>query len=319
MKVLIIYYSQTGNTGKIARAIKSGIEPLVEECDLLAVTKVAPVDLEAYDLIGLGTPVWMGGLTPNVRIFIESLPQQDGKQIFCFNTHGVMPEQYFPGVIRKLQIKGFTPIGWQDWYGSVHFQVAPKPYFTDGHPDEIDLQEATAFGGRMAKTSRRILAGETDLIPPPPEFVLTPQLLALLEFYQSGHNPHGRLSFDKEKCIYPKCRLCEANCLMGYIDFSASPPRYGSEGDACDMWMGCTFCELICPTGAISCDWDEVLQENMGLAELFGADPLKEAYEEAVKSGRLRQLVSGEIRGPYYKVHAERPRFKLSQKYEQEE
>ena len=35
MKVLIIYYSQTGNTGKIARAIKSGIEPLVEECDLV--------------------------------------------------------------------------------------------------------------------------------------------------------------------------------------------------------------------------------------------------------------------------------------------
>ena len=66
-------------------------------------------------------------------------------------------------------------------------------------------------------------------------------------------------------------------------------------------------------------DWDKVLEENMGLAELFGADPLKAAYEEAVKSGSLRQLVSGEIQGPYYKVHAERPRFKLSQKYKQEE
>jgi hypothetical protein len=85
------------------------------------------------------------------------------------------------------------------------------------------------------------------------------------------------------------------------------------------MWMGYTFCELICPTGAISCDWDEVLQENMGLADLFGADPLKEAYEQAVKSGRLRKLVSDEIQGPYYKVYAERPRFKLSQKFKQEE
>ncbi len=315
MKVLIIYYSQTGNTGRIARAIQSGMKPLVDQCDLVPVKKAALKDLGAYDLIGLGTPVWMGGFTPNVRIFVESLPQQINKQIFSFNTHGVMPELYFPSVIRKLQMKGFTPIGWQDWYGSVHFQVAPKPYFTDGHPDEIDLQEAAAFGERMVDVSRRIRAGEVALIPPAPDFVLTPQLLALLEFYQSGHNPHGRLFFDKEKCLYPKCRICEANCTMGYIDLSADPPRYGSEGNACDMWMGCTFCELICPTGAIHCDWDRALQENMGLAEFFGANPLEEACEQAVKSGRLRKLTPDEIQGPYYKVYEERPRFKLSQRY----
>jgi len=315
MKVLIIYYSQTGNTGRIARAIQRGMKPLVDQCDLVPVKKVAPGSLDAYDLIGLGTPVWMGGFTPNVRIFVEDLPQQTGKQIFSFNTHGVMPELYFPIVIRKLQMKGFTPIGWRDWYGSVHFQIAPKPYFTDGHPDKIDLQEAAAFGESMVDVSQRIRSGEVGLIPPAPDFVLTPQLLALLEFYQSGHNPHGRLFYDREKCIYPKCRICEANCLMGYIDLSADPPRYGSKGDACDMWMGCTFCELICPTGAISCDWDKAFQENLDLAEFFGANPLEAAYRQAVESGRLRKLVPDEIQGPYYKVYSERPRFKLSQRY----
>jgi flavodoxin/ferredoxin len=314
MKSLIIYYSQTGSTQKIARAIHKGMTPLLDRCDLVHVKDVSGGDLDDYDLIGLGTPIWTGGWTPNVRTFVENLPAQGGKHIFAFNTHGVMPELYFPSVTRKLKMKGFTVIGTGDWYGSVHFQVAPKPYFTDGHPDAIDLQEAEAFGRHMVETSSRIVAGETGLIPPLPEFVLTPQLLVLLEFYQSGHNPHihGLITYDKEKCLYPKCRLCQDNCLMGYIDLCADPPRYGSEGNGCDMWMGCTFCEMICPTGAITCDWEKALQEIMKLGEFFGADPLEEAYRRAVESGRLRKLAPDKIEGPYFKVFSKRPRFKIT-------
>ena len=311
MKSLILYYSQTGNTKRIARAIHKGMAPLIDQCDLAHVKEISAGDLDAYDLIGLGTPVWMGGFTPNVRIFVENLPKQDGKHLFSFNTHGVMPELYFPSVVRKLTLKGFTVIGTRDWFGSVHFQVAPKPYFTDGHPDEIDLKEAEAFGSEMVAASTKIAAGETDLIPPLPPFELTPQLLALLEFYQSGHNPHGRLHYDRKKCAYPKCKICEDNCLMGYIDLSADPPRYGSKGDSCDMWMGCTFCELVCPTGAITCDWEAALKENMGLAEFFGGNPLEGAAKKAIASGSLRKLVPDEFEGPYFKVYNKRPRFKI--------
>jgi flavodoxin/ferredoxin len=314
MNCLLIYYSQTGNTAKIARAIQKGTAPLVDQCNLVPLKQIADVDLSRYDLIGLGTPVWNGGLPPNVRIFVEKLPPQQGRHIFSFCTHGIMPELYFPSVTRKLTMQGFTVIGMGDWYGSVHIQILPKPYFTDGHPDAVDLQEAEAFGAQMVTTSRRIYAGETELIPPLPDFVLTPQLLALLDFYQSGHNPHihGMLTYDKTKCNYPKCRLCEDNCTMGYIDLSADPPRYGSTGSGCDMWFGCTFCELICPTGAISHDWEKACREHMKIAEFFGGvSPLKAAHERALASGRLRQLVPDEVEGPYYKVYSKRPRFKI--------
>lgn len=311
MKSIVIYYSQTGNTRKVSKAIRKGMEQKAGQCDIARIKDLDPSDVDQYDLIGLGSPVWMGGLTPNVRIFVEKIPLQKGKHIFSFNTHGVMPELYFPSVTRKLKAKGFTVIGMRDWYGSVHFQVAPKPYFTDGHPDEIDLQEAEAFGREMVETSRKISAGQTDLIPPLPELTLTPQLLVLLEFYQSGHNPHGQLQYDKEKCVYPKCRLCEENCLMGYIDLSADPPKYGSKGNACDMWMGCTFCEMICPTGAIFCDWEEVLKQAAGLGEFFGYSPLQKAAAEAIASGRLRKLSPDEIKGPLFKVYSKRPRFKI--------
>jgi len=287
----------------------------VEQCDLKVVKEADSREVDQYDLIGLGSPVWCGAETPNIRRFIENIPRQQGRHIFSFNTHGVMPEQYFPTVVRRLKGRGFTVIGMRDWFGDACFQMAPSPYFTHGHPDEIDLREAEEFGREMAKVSRRITAGETGLIPPVPGQVLTPQLLALTEFYRSGHNPHGYMTYDEKKCLYPKCRLCMDHCLMEYIDLSAEPRRYGSKGNACDMWLGCTFCEMICPTGAISCDWEQFhrdFSEKIGV--ILDGNPLARAAEDCISSGRLRLLIPREeVRWdrPYLKVHPKRPRFKI--------
>lgn len=314
MRALIVYYSQTGNTRKVAEAIHRGVRRSVPDCELKTVKAADPAALGGYDLIGLGSPIWMGGETPNLRKFLDRVPQQEGTHLFSFNTHGVMPEHYFPSLVRRLTAKGFTVIGTGDWYGSVHFQLAPKPYYTDGHPDEIDLQEAEAFGRGMVERSVRVAGGETELVPPPPKHVCTPQLHVLLEFYQAGGNPHGRVTYDREKCLYPKCRLCQDHCLMGYIDLAAEPPRHGSLGNGCDMWMGCTFCELICPTGAISGAWNEIASKGHDPGVVLGFNPLAQAADEAIASGRLRLLVPREqIRPerPYFKAHAKRPRLKI--------
>jgi flavodoxin/ferredoxin len=315
VKSIIIYYSQSGNTKKVARAIHKGMGPLTEQCDIVPVKEIKPDDLQKYDLIGLGSPVWCGAETPNVRRFVESLPQQQGKHIFSFNTHGVMPEHYFPTVVRRLTGKGFTVIGMREWFGDARFQLAPSPYFTDGHPDKIDLEEARTFSQEMVERSQRISAGETSLIPPIPDFVFTPQLHVLTEFYRSGHNPHGYMKYDQEKCLYPKCRLCMDNCLMEYIDLSAEPRRYGSKGTECDMWLGCTFCEMICPSGAITCDWERFGKEfGEKIAVVFPGDPLGDAAEECIASGRLRMLVPREevrFDRPYLMVYYKRPRFKI--------
>jgi ferredoxin len=45
----------------------------------------------------------------------------------------------------------------------------PKPYYTDGHPDRVDLADAEIFGREMAERALRIHAGETRLIPDIPE------------------------------------------------------------------------------------------------------------------------------------------------------
>jgi ferredoxin len=317
MKTLIVYYSQSGNTGKVARAIQRGVTEAGGNCDLVRVRDCDPQRLADYDLVGLGTPIWNGGETPNVTRWLNALSPQERKQIFSFNTHGVMPELYFPHMVRRLQAKGFTVIGTKDWYGDCIIQTFPAPYFTGGHPDDADLADAAQFGRDMAERSRRITAGEIDLVPPVPDPVLTPQLLALVEFYRSGHNAHGRFTYDAEKCNYPKCRLCIDNCLMQYIDFSAEPRRYGSQGDGCDMWMGCSFCENICPTGAISGDWAghaERMQHVFAGLGMGGEKLLERVIDAAEAAGRFRRLVPKEDVGKdglYLQAHPTHPRFRV--------
>lgn len=299
MKSIVIYFSQTGNTRQIARAIQAGIKEAGEECDIARLQDVGVEDIARYDLIGLGSPVWHRREPVNVLNFIEyTLTSQEGKHAFAFCTHGLYPGLFIGRVVPALTLEGLTVIGWKNWYGSVWVPEHPKPYFTDGHPDAIDLAEARSFGKEMAERSRRVAAGETHLIP------VLPQGRRYHELYP-GPGSTDRLpairkpgrheptlldlrSFDfkinKERCLYPKCTVCIDNCPTHSINFSESPPLFRKNCDRC--W----FCEQICPRGAIEVDWEPVarfVDENI-------VDGWFKVAEEAVARGQLRMLVKPE-------------------------
>ena len=54
MKRIVIYYSQTGNTRKVAKAIRKGMEQNAGQCDIAHIKDLDPADVDHYDLIGLG-------------------------------------------------------------------------------------------------------------------------------------------------------------------------------------------------------------------------------------------------------------------------
>ncbi|NTV89947.1 MAG: hypothetical protein HGA22_06240, partial [Clostridiales bacterium] len=168
MKGIVIYYSGTGSTARIAEAIQKGMSRELELCDLASVRKANPADMSKYELIVIGSPIWYRRETANLRDFIYHMPDMSGKLCVMFCTHGVGPDGLFFNMSTQIKRKGMTIIGWNDWYGSV-YQVMHqfKPYVTDGHPDAIDLQEAEAFGVEMAQRAMKVAAGETGLIPKP--------------------------------------------------------------------------------------------------------------------------------------------------------
>ncbi|MBI5442911.1 MAG: hypothetical protein HY900_17060 [Deltaproteobacteria bacterium] len=300
MNVLVIYFSQSGGTKKIARAIHAGLRPLVDRCTLKSLPQVQPRELLEYDVIALGSAVW-GGVPLHVKRFVQAWPPLRGRHAFTFSTHGAKPERFFPTMIRLLNRKGLTVLGARDWYGSVHHPLLPKPYLTDGHPDEIDLREAADFGREMAGVSGRVAAGEKGLIPaippmPPPRTL---------------KRPMTRKKLDPSKCRYPECTLCVDHCRLQVIDLSTSPPSFP------EKCPPCYFCELICPTGAIEADYQGDAKLETGRARAM----FIEALDRAEAEGRFRRHVPLEEVGwetPYYLVNRARPRCVVAEAEDEE-
>ncbi len=53
---LVIYYSNTGNTEKVANAIKDGLEDVGFKVDLKKPQEAAEIDFFGYDLVCVGSP-----------------------------------------------------------------------------------------------------------------------------------------------------------------------------------------------------------------------------------------------------------------------
>ena len=131
MKSIVIYFSQTGNTEKVARAIQTGITQVTAQCDLQEIRDTNPLRLKDYDLIGLGSPVF-GGCPKNVLQFARHLRFVGGKHAFSFCTHGTMHEGFLPTLYPALADRGLTVIGSADWYGDCYLLHMPQPYPTAG-------------------------------------------------------------------------------------------------------------------------------------------------------------------------------------------
>ena len=311
MKILIIYYSQTGNTQQVSRKIRDGLRASGAEVTLKFLKKTDYAELSDYDVIGIGSPVWFE-MPPNVRRFAEEMPDQGGKPGFSFCTHATMPDLYFPLAIPRLQKKGLRIVDWKNWYGNSALQIFPEPYYTGGHPDAVDLQEAYDWGTELYQKFESILSGQPFDFPEAPAPNMMPMHAnAAIEHLGGFHNVHGRLVRDPEKCLYPKCHICMDNCTMGFIDLGAEPQKYGSCGDACDDTHGCTYCEMLCPTGAIhpAVPYEEVCP----VGQEHGSALFEMVLNKAEAEGKFRRLVPLEevgTRRPFYSVYNRHPRLK---------
>jgi NADPH-dependent glutamate synthase beta subunit-like oxidoreductase/flavodoxin/ferredoxin len=294
MKSIVIYFSQTGSTRKVAEAIYSGMKSATQQCEIATLRDTDVRRLVEFDLIGLGCPVFEFKTPTNFKAFIESMPNLEGKHCFLFATHGLDRGMIFRDMGEVLLQKGLTVIGYHSCYGEVRMPSIPRPYFTDGHPDSFDLKEAADFGREMVEHSLRISQGETGLIP---------DILSMKERLFPPE-PAVELRLNKEKCRYPICRLCVDHCpVEGCIDLSQDPVVFAKE----EKCLNCYFCWKICPNGAVEADW-EPLARAFREIELPGALKL---LERAEARGYFRRLVDKvDVDAPWY-TFCDRPALRL--------
>lgn len=153
-KVLVTYFSLTGNTKKVSEAI---FEVLAEDKILLPMEEVQ--DLEQYTLIFVGFPVHSHSVPFKVEAFLKNIPQ--GKKLALFSTHGSLTGSHLSrealehAVVLAAKAKVLGTFSCRGRVFNEALEVLMKSpehkVWTEmaasayAHPDEEDLKDAQSF------------------------------------------------------------------------------------------------------------------------------------------------------------------------------
>ena len=164
MKVLVTFFSQSGNTEKIAKAIWEEASQ-ANEADCKKLEDITPDEVAGYDVIFIGSPLHSGSLAAPVKECLGVLQATSGQKLAGFITHfaPAYPDQDMEGFAEPIKAackeKSIEYVGCFDCQGflseSMHAAVQKKMNLTDeqwadmvkqmtGRPNEEDVANAKA-------------------------------------------------------------------------------------------------------------------------------------------------------------------------------
>ena len=157
-KILITYFSKTGNTKIIAETIFKTVDG---EKVIKPVKELLDNELEGYSLIFIGFPVHSHSVPFPVELVLKNIPPN--KKIAFFSTHGALTGsrlarealEYATVMTSKTKLLGtFTCRGKVSPEALEVLEKSPEhkawaemAASADTHPDENDLEDAASFAG----------------------------------------------------------------------------------------------------------------------------------------------------------------------------
>jgi flavodoxin I len=140
LKMLIVYYSQTGNTEKMARAIEEGAKSVVGiETEVKYFVK--PEELEEADAIILGMPTYYHDIGIDMKNLLEAASKQEinlkGKVGAAFGSYGWSGEA--PNMLVEIM---------KNRFGMDVIEAALRIKY---NPDEKGLDECRELGKKVAE------------------------------------------------------------------------------------------------------------------------------------------------------------------------
>lgn len=158
MTTYVTYYSETGNTEKIANEIFEGVEKSEKEMGKL--DEIDNDKLKDSDLVFIGFPVHAGGLPKDVKSYMKEISSIKNVAIFC--THSTPKEMKMVDKAIKTAEKILTDknaqlLGKFDCFGSVNVESLLKmPMIKQNEehwkdrPNEDDFKNAKEFGREIS-------------------------------------------------------------------------------------------------------------------------------------------------------------------------
>ena len=165
MKALVAYYSESGNTEKLAKAIYDGINLPQKE-----IVQIGDADIKNHDVIFVGFPVQASSVPSEAETFIKRVPE--GKMLAFFVTHGslrggqlaISALYHAFSLALKVTVLGTFGCRGQVKPGlieallnnSEHKAWAVEAQSAIGHPDKADLADGKEFAEWMIAKARNM-------------------------------------------------------------------------------------------------------------------------------------------------------------------
>ncbi|OPY85053.1 MAG: Ferredoxin-2 [Smithella sp. PtaU1.Bin162] len=242
-KVLVLWYSQTGQTRRYARLIGCIFKEKGLTVDAFDMSKFDKKLLVNYDLIIVGTPVFYYDIPSNLIGWLEAIPSINGTPVAAFVSFGG-PEgnqhNASSHILKLLADNGGVPVG-RDAFRNIASYPTPKWDSANQNagkhlPDAATFDQVRRF---TADVLERIRQGRT--IPVVYEFALR-EILSLLPLIWLNKKAVSRHTVDAAKCI--GCQTCVEKCPVNAID----PAKQTVDQVKC---LACFGCLNNCPADAV--------------------------------------------------------------------
>jgi flavodoxin/ferredoxin len=248
MNIVLIYFSQTGQTLKVAEAMAEGFREKMHSVKIIKMQEAKPADFKKWDWVGVGSPCFESQAPTPVLTWINSWPSLNGKTAFVFATAGGAPGRVLYDLTKTLRKKGATVIGGFMGRGTVHH---PAPCLTGrlpNRPNAEDLAQARDFA---LAVDRHLQSGKAGTMPESRPDALKPtwgffSLIGLVvkPFLLRVVLPKPKLS--ESRCN--QCKVCAKECPAQSITLAPYPDIDGH-------CIRCYHCQNVCPHKAFSESW----------------------------------------------------------------
>ncbi len=248
MNIAVVYFSQTGQTLKVAEAMAENLREKKHTVKVLPMRKVKPADIAICDLLGVGSPCFESQAPTPVLDWLGKWPALNDKPVFVFATSGGAPGRVLYDLNRVLRVKGARVIGGFMSRGTVHHPAPCLIGRLPNRPNSEDLAQARAFASAVDKYMQSCSTGvmsesRPDALKPMWGYfhliglVTKPFLLRMVL-------PKPKV--DKNLCN--QCGLCAKECPVNSLTLKPYPVL----NSHC---IRCYHCQNICPQNALSESW----------------------------------------------------------------
>ena len=139
-KILILYYSRTGNTEKMAKAVAEGART-VQGVEVELTYHATPEQLKEFDAIVVGTPTYHHDTTLDIKMLFEETATKNidlkGKVGAAFGSYGWSGEA--PKLVLEIMKNKFE------------MNVTEPPLLIKYTPDTAGLEKCREFGKKIAE------------------------------------------------------------------------------------------------------------------------------------------------------------------------